>query len=126
MVKLIITLLVFVLSGCSTYSSNLQVGNNQEYVSLNDQREAIRTVIEYDTVPEGAIILGKVDAGRCHRSFVENSPDESLVIIDLKVSAYAKGADGITNIKIDKKSGLSKNCWYILNGEATMFKLPKR
>ena len=125
MIKLIISILIFALSGCSTYSSNLQVGKNQEYVSLKDQREAIRTVIEYDSVPEGATILGKIDAGRCHRSFVENSPDESLVIIDLKVAAYAKGADGITNIKIDKKSGLAKNCWYILDGEATMFKLSK-
>lgn len=70
-------------------------------------------------MPDGAVVLGKVDAGRCHKSFVETSPDENLVKIDLKVAAYAKGADGITDIKITKESGLTKNCWYILDGEAT-------
>ena len=126
MKKAIALLLVSMISGCSTYSSNLQVGNDQSYTSLKDQREALRTVQEYQTLPEGAVVLGKVDAGRCHRSFAETSPSQSLVIIDLKVAAYAKGADGITDIKVTKESGLTKNCWYILDGQATMFMLPKK
>jgi len=124
--KTIVLLLVFLVSGCATYSSNLQVGNDQSYTSLKDQREALRAVQEYQTLPERAVVLGKVDAGRCHRSFVETAPKQSLVIIDLKVAAYAKGADGITDIKVTKESGLTKNCWYILDGEATMFMLPKK
>lgn len=112
--------------GCSTYSSNMQVGNDQSYLSLKDQREALRTVQQYEALPDGAVVLGKVDAGRCHRSFVETAPDDAMVIADLKVAAYAKGADGITDVKIAKESGLSKNCWYILDGEATMFMLNKQ
>lgn len=122
--KNIVTLiLIATTTSCATYSSNLQVGNDQSYVSLKDQREALRTIKEYESLPQGAVVLGKVDAGRCHRSFVETEPDENIVKIDLKVAAYAKGADGITDIKITKESGLTKNCWYILDGEATMFTL---
>ncbi len=126
MKKAIAFLLISMTSGCATYSSNLQVGNDQSYTSLKDQREAIRTVQEYQTLPEGAVVLGKVDAGRCHRSFAETAPSQSLVIIDLKVAAYAKGADGITDVRVTKESGLTKNCWYVLDGEATMFVLPKK
>jgi hypothetical protein len=122
--RLITVLLAGILGGCAPYSSNLQVGNDQSYVSLKDQREALRVVQEYQSVPDGGVILGKVDAGRCHRSFVETEPNEKLVIMDLRVAAYAKGADGITDIKVAKESGLARNCWYILDGEATMFMLP--
>ncbi len=126
MKKTIVFLLVSMVSGCATYSSNLQVGNDQSYASLKDQREALRTVQVYQILPEGAVILGKVDAGRCHRSFVETPPTQNQVIIDLKLAAYVKGADGIIDIKVTKESGLTKNCWYILDGEATMFMLPKK
>ena len=126
MKKTIVFLLVTMVSGCATYSSNLQVGNDQSYASLKDQREALRTVQVYQILPEGAVILGKVDAGRCHRSFVETPPTQNQVIIDLKLAAYVKGADGIIDIKVTKESGLTKNCWYILDGEATMFMLPKK
>lgn len=120
----LLTILV-ILSGCSTHSSNLQVGNNQSYLSLTDQRQALRTVQEYDSLPEGGKILGIVGASRCHRNFTETEPSNDMVTVDLKVAAYAKGADGITDIKIKKESGLSSNCWYILDGSATMFILPE-
>lgn len=113
-------------TGCSTYSSNLQVGNDQSYMSLKDQREAMRAVRVYETLPEGAEDLGAVTAGRCHRSFVEDSPEMATVLSDLKVAAYAKGADGITSVNIQKESGLARNCWYVLNGSARAFLLPSK
>lgn len=113
-------------SGCSTYSSNLQVGNEQSYLSLKDQREAVRTVKVYQVMPEGAEVLTEVSAGRCHRSFVEEAPEESTLLTDLKIAAYAQGADGITDVKVAKDSALNRNCWYVLGGTAKAFALPSR
>jgi uncharacterized protein YbjQ (UPF0145 family) len=118
-----IALLTSLVAGCGSHSSNLQVGNEQSYASLKDQREAVRTVKQAENLPNGASVLGSVSAGRCHRSFVEEAPDEATVITDLKVAAYAKGADGITDVKVSKESGLNRNCWYVLGGTATAFTL---
>jgi len=117
--------LIGLLTGCGSHSSNLQVGNEQSYASLKDQREAVRTVKQYDTLPAGAEVLTEVSAGRCHRSFVEEAPQESTVLIDLKVAAFAQGADGITGVTIAKESGLNRNCWYVLSGKAQAFALRK-
>lgn len=120
-----LALLIGLLTGCGSHSSNLQVGNEQNYASLKDQREAVRTVQQYDTLPAGAQVLTEVSAGRCHRSFVEEAPQESTVLIDLKVAAFAQGADGITGVTIAKESGLNRNCWYVLSGKAQAFALRK-
>lgn len=114
---------LLLLAGCSSHSSNLQVGNEQSYTSLKDQRDAVRTVKVYEALPAGAEPLTTVSAGRCHRSFVEESPTDANVLIDLKVAAYAQGADGITGVKISKESGLNRNCWYVLGGTAQAFTL---
>lgn len=117
------TLGLLLLAGCGSHSSNLQVGNEQSYASLKDQREAVRTVKVYTALPAGAEPLTTVSAGRCHRSFVEEAPTEASVLIDLKVAAFAQGADGITGVKITKESGLNRNCWYVLGGTAQAFTL---
>ncbi|MGY2135855.1 hypothetical protein ACW9I8_04460 [Pseudomonas reactans] len=118
-----VALTVGFVSGCSSYSSNLQVGNDQSYTSLREQREAVRTVKMFDSMPPGAEFLDVVSAGRCHRSFVEDAPTEATVLMDLKIAAYAKGADGIANVSISKDSGLNRNCWYVLGGTAKAFTL---
>lgn len=118
-------LCLLTLTGCSASSSNLQIGNTQSHLSLKDQREAVLTVVEYSALPDNAIVLGVVEAARCHRKTNVTEPTKDTVVMDLKLSAYAKGADGITNIQIEKVSGLAQNCWYILDGRATMFSLPR-
>lgn len=118
-----IALVFGLLSGCGSHSSNLQVGNEQSYTSLKDQREAVRTIKEYKVMPAGAQVLSEVSAGRCHRSFVEEAPSEAAVLIDLKIAAFAQGADGITDVTISKESGLNRNCWYVLGGTAKAFTL---
>jgi len=118
-----LTLLCSIIMGCGSHSSNLQVGNEQSYASLKDQREAVRTVKLYQALPAGAEVVSEVSAGRCHRSFVEEAPTEASVLIDLKVAAFAQGADGITGVTIEKESGLNRNCWYVLTGKAKAFSL---
>lgn len=111
------------LGGCSTYSSNMRVGNDMSYASLSDQRAASQTVKVLEEAPTGATTVGQVDASRCHRSFVAQEPSTELVITDLKVAAYALGADAITGVSVEKQSGLTANCWYVLNGKATALRL---
>ncbi|WP_153242675.1 hypothetical protein [Frateuria defendens] len=86
----------------------------------------MRTIREYPALPAGAETLGTVEAGRCHRNFTQTAPTQENVMTDLKVAAYAKGADGITGVSIEKKSGLSNNCWYVLSGTAVAFRLPEQ
>lgn len=112
---------LFLCAGCATRSSNMAIGSEQSYTSLADQRAA-SLLANVATLPQGAKAIGKVDASRCHRRFDQSAPDEELVLNDLKVAAYAKGADGITNVKIEKQSALLQNCWYALNGEATAYR----
>lgn len=113
------------LAGCSTYSSNMRVGNDMSYASLGDQRTASQTIRVLDAAPSDAEDMGELDAGRCHRSFVETSPAEQAVLLDLKIAAYALGADAITDVKIEKQSALTKNCWYMLDGKARALRLNK-
>jgi hypothetical protein len=121
----LVAFLAAALTGCAGQSSNLRIGNDQTYASLSDQREAIKNVLEYDSVPVGAKILGEVDAGRCHRIQGAVEPSDALVKADLKVTAYAQGADGISNITLTKEVALTRNCWHIITGKATMFSLRK-
>lgn len=117
--KALMLFVSFALSGCATYSSNMRVGNDLSYASLSDQRAASQAIKVLVAMPVGAEVLGKVDAGRCHRSFVETAPAEQGVMLDLKIAAFALGADAITAVTIEKQSALTKNCWYMLDGRAT-------
>ena len=111
------------LTGCATYSSNMRVGNDMSYASLGDQRAASLTIQVLDAIPTGAQVIGEIDAGRCHRSFVETSPAEQAVLLDLKIAAYTLGADAIADVNIEKQSALTKNCWYMLDGKAKALRL---
>lgn len=112
------------LGGCSTYSSNMMVGRDVSYTSLTGQREAANSVLVYESMPQNSADLGLIEAGRCHRMFTETPPDEALVLLDLKVAAYARGGNGITNVNVERVSALTKNCWYMLVGQARAFKVP--
>lgn len=111
-------------SGCGMHSSNMREGNQQSLMSLSDQRDAALTVKEYIAVPHGAVSLGPVDAARCDRYSNQTAPTREMVLSDLKIAAYAKGATGITDLSIIRKSGLTSNCWHILDGKATALAVP--
>lgn len=125
MVRVALGFALLLASGCAT-SANPQVGTSQNYVSLADQRAALEAVRVETSVPPGARVLGKVDAERCHRRMGEIEPTPELVSTDLRVAAYARGGDGITDIKIESQMGLLKNCWYVLVGSATVFEDPPK
>lgn len=115
----------FFMYGCASQSGNIMRGTEAYGYSLSEQREALRVVSVSQNLPEEATAIGSVDASRCHRNTLESEPTEEMIRNDLRIFAYAKGADGICGITINKESGLLKNCWYILTGKATMYRLGK-
>jgi hypothetical protein len=125
---LIAAFFVVLLAGCGTNSANMRVGTEQPCSSLGDQRAAARSVVVVDIVPEGASVMGEVDASRCHRNMLDKAPTNDEVIADLTVAAYARGADGIAGVQITEQvaSALLKNCWSALVGRGTMFRVSPR
>ncbi len=120
---MVVFLLVVALVSCT--SSNYMVGTDQSYMSLEDQRKALQAVEVHAALPENCTIMGEVDAARCHRRFTQKSPTPDLVVIDMQVAAYARGADGICDVTVTQRSALLEDCWYMLDGRATMFKRNK-
>jgi hypothetical protein len=115
---------VVALAGCAS-STNMRIGTDQSYVSLQDQRAAAIAVTESAVVPESAKELGPVDASRCHRHQGAIEPGRDILIGDLKVAAYARGADGIAHVVTRTDVGLGYNCYYIITATATMFRTAK-
>lgn len=120
-----IAALLATLAGCASNSANMKVGTDMTYVSLKDQREAVMTVKDYPQTPAGATLVGTVDASRCHRNTLQAQPTDADLLIDLKVAAYARGADGISMVKVEKGTGLLQNCWAIYNATAQAFQIKK-
>ncbi|WP_156956414.1 hypothetical protein [Stenoxybacter acetivorans] len=42
-------------------------------------------------------IIGAVDTSHCHHNTLDAKPANGLIADDLRVLAYSRGADGITN-----------------------------
>lgn len=113
-----------VLTACGTHTTNLRQGNDVSYVSLGDQRTANAGVrVLTAGAPAGGESLGSVEAGRCHQRTTQTAPTEESVMLDLKVAAYARGADAISDVSIVKKSGLTSNCWHVLEGKANAWRM---
>ncbi|MBT9467198.1 hypothetical protein [Hydrogenophaga sp.] len=117
--------LLAAITGCASNSANMRVGTDMTYLSLKDQREATQAVQVYPQPPQGATMLGQVDASRCHRNTLQAPPTDTELLLDLRIAAYARGADGIASVKIEKATGLLQNCWAITNGTAQAFQLKK-
>ncbi len=101
----------------------MRVGTDISYLSISEQREAARAVKVLVTKPADSDSIGLVDASRCHRNTLDAAPTDESLINDLKVFAYARGGDAITDVQITKESGLLKNCWYIITARAIVLQL---
>lgn len=75
-------------------------------------------------VPPGARIIGVVDASRCHRNMLDKPPSAEDVENDLRVAAYARGADGIAGVHVETRvlGSLLKNCWHTLVATGTAYR----
>jgi len=94
-------------------------------ISVTDIRLAKQEVDILDAAPEGSKPLGEIYVVRCHQNQFEDEPTEEMVQDDLLIEALAKGANAVTDITISKRGDARWNCWYLLEGKAQGFVLPK-
>ena len=113
------------LVGCANPSTNMRIGNEQSYISLQAQREAILSVAESESLPPGAASIGPVDASRCHRVQGDIEPSKEILMGDLKAAAYARGADGVYGVTFVSEMSITRNCWYIITARAMMYRSAK-
>lgn len=113
------------ISGCAIPNLVGQRGNktNSAY-SLQDQRTARSQIKVEKIVPANATNLGEFSVERCHQYAQDEAPTDAVMLDDLVLAAYAQGADGLANPKFERESALFKNCWFLVRGTATFFKLP--
>ena len=123
---IIVFLLVCTLFGCGDFTRNYLVGDELPPGDIQSQRIAMKTIKVFDDLPDNAQSVKEIYAARCHREEFEKEPKEEMLIGDFKIQAYAKGADGISNITVEKNSALMENCWYMLEGKAKMFMLSNK
>jgi len=90
---------------------------------LSEQRAATQGIVVTEVIPEGATILGEIVAERCHRNWYDPLPGEIDLKVDLQLSAYGSGADGIADVEFDKEGVASpgQNCWKIYTAKATAY-----
>lgn len=107
------------LAGCAT-SRNVRTS-----AEATASPEAQRYVVVATKTPAGAKEIGQITAARCHRNTFDPVPTEQQVIEDLQGEAYAKGANGISQVKVEKTGmTFASNCWQLLKGSATAFSNP--
>lgn len=129
MLRIIATLLaVAAITGCANPNLVGMRGDqlNTNY-SLQDRRAAKSHIQVTPTLPANAqtIGAGPFTVQRCHQYAQDNAPGDAVLLDDLVLLAYAEGADGLTDVKYDKESGLLKNCWHIAKASATFYKNKK-
>lgn len=112
----------FMVVGCTNYSGNMRIGTASYGYSIAEQRDAMSRIQVSNELPSGAYAIGNIDASRCHMDTMAAEPTEELIMNDLIMFAYARGADGIYNVNIRTNSAILNNCWYILTGTASLYK----
>jgi|TARA_B110000977_G_scaffold38686_1_gene51973 hypothetical protein len=123
-----IVILGLLLQGCATTGPSGVgiVGNNlKPGYSLDDLRKANKTITYSETLPSNTEVMGTITQRRCHRMMTDPAPSKATLMNDLKLIAYRQGADGFTNYKLKKHSGLGLlyNCWQLRDASATIYKL---
>lgn len=112
-----------VIAGCAHGNLVGQQGNslNANY-SLQDRRAAKTHIRVTPTIPDGFVAMGDYSSERCHQYAQNEPPSDAVLLDDLVMLAYAEGADGVTNARFERESGLLRNCWLIAKGTATFYR----
>lgn len=116
--KKLAVLSVLFLVACTHLAPNQRLGNDLNYLSLRDKRDAERQVQMVQ--PGVGRVVGQVSSERCHGSLFEDAPEEKTLIMDLKAEAYRLGANGLRDVQIQKDTALGQGCWHILKATANM------
>ena len=114
-------------SGCATNPNLVGLQGNalDTRYGLQDRRAAKMHITVTPTVPANAQIMKDYTVERCHQFAQQQPPSDEVLTDDLIMLAYAEGADGISNLRFERESGLLRNCWSIARGSTTFFRAPK-
>lgn len=120
---LVYVLVSIILTACANPNLVGLRGNkpNTNY-SLQDRRMAKMHIKVTQEMPSNAESMGDFSVERCHQYAQDEAPSDTVLADDLVLLAYAEGADGLTNIRYQRESGLLKNCWFTAKGTATFFR----
>lgn len=88
----------------------------------SERRAALKTVLQISDSDARYVKIGSVGGRRCHRNFLEEQPSDDVLLSDIKVAAYSQGGDAIGEMSTEKVPGLVANCWYVLEGKASIYK----
>lgn len=114
-------------TGCATNPNlvGLQGNSLDTRYGLQDRRLAKLHVIVAETLPKDARPMKDYAVERCHQFAQQESPSNQVLTDDLVMLAYAEGADGLTDLRFERESGLLKNCWSVARGKALFFRKEK-
>lgn len=126
----LIVLLASSLAGCITVSpeeKDATVRRGNAPASVVDLQAATKAVKVYESAPEQSQSLGTVTAIRCHANLYEPKPTEETLRGDLLINAFAKGANGMSDIQIVRQPGnLGYNCYFRYFGTAKALKVSEQ
>ncbi|MGV2906453.1 hypothetical protein [Achromobacter sp. AGC25] len=115
------------LAGCITVApeeKDATVRRGNAPASVVDLQAATKAVKVYDIAPEQSQSLGTVTAIRCHANLYEPKPTEETLRGDLLINAFAKGANGVSDLQIVRQPGnLGYNCYFRYFGTAKALKV---
>ncbi len=118
---LIVVIGVAALSGCS--SAPLRVGNELPY-HIQEIRDAVKYVAITDEIPEGSVITGVVSARRCQLNWTVEVPEKRVLNIDMQISTYMTGADGIAEVEYEVKGKFADPmCWKVFTATGVTYTL---
>lgn len=119
---------LLILSGCANPNLVVVQGEklNASY-SLQDRRAAKSHITVPANLPIGVEIVGTgpFTVERCPKSAQHAAPSESVLLDDLVLLAYTKGADGLTDIKYEEKSGIIQKCGHVAKASAIFYRNKK-
>jgi hypothetical protein len=123
----LVLLMSSTLASCITVSpeeKDATVRRGNAPASVVDLQAATKAVKVYEIAPESSESLGTVTAIRCHANLYEPKPTEETLRGDLLINAFAKGANGVSDLQIVRQPGnLGYNCYFRYFGTAKALKV---
>jgi hypothetical protein len=115
---------VVLVTGCATNPNlvGLQGNSLDTRHGLQDRRAAKMHVRVAPSLPKDAQPMKDYSVERCHQFAQQEMPSNQVLTDDLVMLACAEGADGLTDLRFERESGLLKNCWSIARGTSLFFR----
>lgn len=113
---------IFLVAGCTVH---VEPGTSDPTKYPNVTLDAANRVLELQSSPEGARVLGKVEAIACQKATHEPLPTNEAAKTLLKAKAAALGATAVVDVKFTHQNiSLGNNCWDTIVATGTAVTVP--